>query len=171
MVIPELIRLLKERGIEEDEGRCHCYGCLRLYEPYDSGPKPWKPGRYGYLEQAVPLLPVIGCWTNVCAKNSRILRCASLTTAVNVHMAHIDIHFTHSVNGVAALHTDILKKSELHNFMSCIRSVLTTRPTESRSEDGSWTAIRVFRPYYEDDRGRLEKGCRRIEKIAGLQEG
>ena len=38
------------------------------------------------------------------------------THQIRVHMAHMDIHFTHSTNGVAALHTEILKNSELHGF-------------------------------------------------------
>ena len=37
-----------------------------------------------------------------------------------VHMAHMDIHFTHSTNGVAALHTEILKNSELHGFLRAV---------------------------------------------------
>ena len=45
----------------------------------------------------------------------------SLNKGDRVHMAHIDIHYGFSVNGVAALHTDILKKNELNNFYRLIR--------------------------------------------------
>lgn len=116
MVIPELIRLLKERGIEEDEAVvivtdvCAYTNHTILAEALETWPL-W------YLEQAVPqLLPVIRMLDERVREKFEDPSVRIIDDSSNVHMAHIDIHFTHSVNGVAALHTDILKKSELHNF-------------------------------------------------------
>lgn len=53
-----------------------------------------------------------------------------------VHMAHMDIHFTHSTNGVAALHTEILKNSELHGFYELYPEKFTTKPTALLSAAG-----------------------------------
>lgn len=53
-----------------------------------------------------------------------------------VHMAHIDIHYGYSVNGVAAIHTEILKQSELNHFTRFTLKSSTTRPTVSPSADG-----------------------------------
>ena len=57
-----------------------------------------------------------------------------------VHMAHMDIHFTHSTNGVAALHTEILKNPSCTAFTSCTRKSSTIRPTASPSAAGCWNA-------------------------------
>ena len=51
-------------------------------------------------------------------------------------MAHIDIHYGFSVNGVAALHTEILKNSELNNFYKIYPRSLITKQTELHLEDG-----------------------------------
>lgn len=59
-----------------------------------------------------------------------------------VHMANMDIHFTHSTNGVAALHTEILKIQNCTAFMNCTRRNSTTRPTVLRSAAGCWNVIR-----------------------------
>ena len=56
-------------------------------------------------------------------------RVAILDAGDRVHMAHMDIHFTHSTNGVAALHTEILKTSELKPFYDPTPKNSTTRPT------------------------------------------
>lgn len=60
-----------------------------------------------------------------------------------VHMAHMDIHFTHSTNGVAALHTEILKIPSCTASMSCTRKSSTTRPTASPSAAGCWNVTRA----------------------------
>ena len=116
LVIPELIRLLGERGIDEDEAIeivtkvCGYTNHTILAEALEKWP-------IGYLEQAVPhLLPIIRRLDEV-AKG----RCGDPFTHVIdgagfVHMANLDIHFSHSVNGVARLHTEILKNSELAPF-------------------------------------------------------
>ena len=63
-----------------------------------------------------------------------------------VHMAHIDIHYGFSVNGVAKLHTEILMQEELKSFTAFILKNLTIKPTALRSEGGYCTAIRHWPP-------------------------
>lgn len=116
MVIPELIRLLEERGITFEEAvqivtdTCAYTNHTILSEALEKWPE-------SFLEKVVPqLLPVI-------RRLDALARTRTDNEAVSiidqnrlVHMAHMDIHFSHSTNGVAALHTEILKNSELHDF-------------------------------------------------------
>ena len=115
MVIPELIRLLMERGIEIDEAidivskTCAYTNHTILAEALEKWP-------IGYMEKAVPqLMPIIYELNNRVNKKFRDKSVAIIKDGC-VHMAHIDIHYGFSVNGVAYLHTEILKNSELNNF-------------------------------------------------------
>ena len=115
MIIPELIRQLQERGILMDEairivsGVCAYTNHTILAEALEKWP-------VSFLEKAVPqLMPVIlELHNRICRK------VADPSTYIVkdglVHMAHMDIHYGFSVNGVAYLHTEILKNTELHNF-------------------------------------------------------
>lgn len=116
MVIPEMIRLLMERGILMDEAveivsrTCAYTNHTILAEALEKWP-------IHYLEKAVPqLMPIIY------ELNSRVMKKYDdksvyiIDDERRVHMAHIDIHYGYSVNGVAYLHTEILKNSELNNF-------------------------------------------------------
>ena len=116
MVIPELIRLLMQRGILMDEAieivskTCAYTNHTILAEALEKWP-------IRFLEKAVPqLLPIIY------ELNSRVVRkyddksVAIIDDEKRVHMAHMDIHYGYSVNGVAYLHTEILKNTELNNF-------------------------------------------------------
>ena len=116
MVIPELIRLLEERGIEEDEAVkivtdvCGYTNHTILAEALETWPR-------HFLEQAVPfLLPIIDMLDKRVKKAYKDPTVWISDKDGNVHMAHMDIHFSHSTNGVAALHTEILKNSELKAF-------------------------------------------------------
>ena len=116
MVIPELIRLLMERGIEMDEAidivskTCAYTNHTILAEALEKWP-------IGYMEKAVPqLMPIIYELNNRVNKKFRDKSVAIIDEDGCVHMAHIDIHYGFSVNGVAYLHTEILKNSELNNF-------------------------------------------------------
>ena len=116
MVIPELIRLLGEKGIEFDEAveivtkTCAYTNHTILAEALEKWPR-------AYLEAAVPqLMPIIEKLDAVVAKRTEDKSLAIIDKDGKVHIAHMDIHFTHSTNGVAALHTQILKDSELHGF-------------------------------------------------------
>ena len=115
MVIPELIRLLQERGILIDEAIsivskvCAYTNHTILAEALEKWP-------IYFLEKAVPqLMPIIRELDNrvrakVADESTYIIKDGL------VHMAHMDIHYGYSVNGVAYLHTEILKNSELNNF-------------------------------------------------------
>ena len=115
MVIPELIRLLQEKGILMDEAIeivskvCAYTNHTILAEALEKWP-------ISFLEKAVPqLMPIIRELDNkvrakVADESTYIIKDGL------VHMAHMDIHFGYSVNGVAYLHTEILKNTELNNF-------------------------------------------------------
>ena len=115
MVIPELIRLLQEKGILMDEAIeivskvCAYTNHTILAEALEKWP-------ISFLEKAVPqLMPIIRELDNkVRAKVSD--ESTYIIKDGLVHMAHMDIHYGYSVNGVAYLHTEILKNSELNNF-------------------------------------------------------
>ncbi len=116
MIIPELIRLLMERGILMDEAidivskTCAYTNHTILAEALEKWP-------VHYLEKAVPqLMPVIYELNNRVIKKYRDESVYIIDNDKRVHMAHIDIHYGYSVNGVAYLHTEILKDSELKNF-------------------------------------------------------
>ena len=116
MVIPELIRLLTERGIDFDEAAaivsktCAYTNHTILAEALEKWP-------IRDLEEVVPnLLPIIRKLDEKLNKKYKDEKLAIIDKNDRVHMAHMDIHFGFSVNGVAALHTEILKKSELKAF-------------------------------------------------------
>ena len=116
MVIPELIRLLCEKGIHFDEAVnivtkvCAYTNHTILSEALEKWPK-------HYLQTVVPqLIPIIEHLDSVAKERTDDVSTAIIDEHQTVHMAHMDIHFTHSTNGVASLHTEILKDSELHPF-------------------------------------------------------
>jgi starch phosphorylase len=116
MVIPELIRLLLLRDINIDEAidivskMCAYTNHTILAEALETWPI-W------YLEKVVPqLIPVIKMLDVKAKEKYGDERVAIIDKDQRVHMAHIDIHYGFSVNGVAALHTEILEKSELKPF-------------------------------------------------------
>lgn len=116
MVIPELIRLLGERGIAFDEAAkivtktCAYTNHTILAEALEKWP-------LDYLEEAVPqLIPIIRRLDEKVKQHYTEERVAIIDRENRVHMAHMDIHYGFSVNGVAALHTEILKNSELKPF-------------------------------------------------------
>lgn len=116
MVIPEMIRLLVLKGIEMNDAirivsrMCAYTNHTILAEALEKWPM-W------YLEKVVPqLIPVIKM-LDVKAKEKYNDPSVAIIDKNNVvHMAHIDIHYSYSVNGVAYLHTEILKNTELKPF-------------------------------------------------------
>lgn len=116
MVIPELIRLLQQRGFTMDEAirvvsrTCAYTNHTILAEALEKWP-------IDYLEEVVPhLLPIIFELDARAKAKYKDEKVAIIDKDKRVHMAHMDIHYGFSVNGVAALHTEILKKSELKAF-------------------------------------------------------
>ena len=116
MVIPELIRLLGEKGIEIDEAigivtkTCAYTNHTILAEALEKWP-------IAYLEKVVPqLMPIIRELDNKVKSKYDDEKVFIIDNENRVHMAHMDIHYGFSVNGVAALHTEILKDEELNPF-------------------------------------------------------
>lgn len=116
MVIPELIRLLMEKGFNMDTAidvvskTCAYTNHTILAEALEKWP-------ISYLEKVVPhLLPIIHELDARVRRDYHDESVYIIDKNKRVHMAHIDIHFGTAVNGVAALHTEILKESELKPF-------------------------------------------------------
>ncbi len=116
MVIPELIRLMVERGLEMDDAieavtrACAYTNHTILAEALEKWP-------ISYLKKAVPqLIPIIEVLDDKVRRKYGDGSVYIIDREERVHMAHIDIHYSSSVNGVASLHTDILKNVELNNF-------------------------------------------------------
>ncbi|MCI9060215.1 MAG: glycogen/starch/alpha-glucan phosphorylase [Lachnospiraceae bacterium] len=116
MVIPELIRLLMERGIRMGDAidivskTCAYTNHTILAEALEKWPM-------DYLNQAVPqLMPIIRELDTIVKDKFQDKSVAIIDDSNRVHMAHMDIHYGYSVNGVAYLHTEILKKNELNHF-------------------------------------------------------
>ena len=116
MVIPELIRLLGQKGIGMDEAieivtkTCAYTNHTILAEALEKWP-------IDYLEKAVPqLMPIIRELDNRVKAKYDDEKVYIIDDERRVHMANMDIHYGYSVNGVAALHTEILKEVELKPF-------------------------------------------------------
>ena len=117
MVIPELIRILtEEKAMDMDEAidivskTCAYTNHTILAEALEKWP-------LEYLEQVVPqLIPIIKELDARVRKKFKDKKVQIIDKDKRVHMAHIDIHYGFSVNGVAALHTEILKETELNHF-------------------------------------------------------
>ena len=117
MVIPELVRILtQDKGFSMDEAigvvskTCAYTNHTILAEALEKWP-------LAYLEKVVPqLVPIIKELDVRVRKLYPNEKVQIIDRDKRVHMAHIDIHYGFSVNGVAALHTEILKETELHDF-------------------------------------------------------
>lgn len=117
MIIPELIRILTEEkafsmneAIEIVSKTCAYTNHTILAEALEKWP-------LSYLEKVVPqLVPIIKELHERVAKKFNDPKVQIIDKHKRVHMAHIDIHYGFSVNGVAAIHTEILKESELKHF-------------------------------------------------------
>lgn len=116
MIIPELIRLMTAEGISMDDAinevtnTCAYTNHTILAEALEKWPM-------AFMRKAVPqLVPIIEELDRRVKEKTSDSRTWILDNEDRVHMAHIDIHYGYSVNGVAALHTEILKSSELKPF-------------------------------------------------------
>ncbi len=116
MVIPELIRLLMERGLPMDDAiaavqkTCAYTNHTILAEALEKWP-------LSYLKKAVPqLVPIIEVLDSRIRRKFDDKSVYLIDSDERVHMAHLDIHCCFSVNGVASLHTQILKETELRHF-------------------------------------------------------
>ena len=117
MVIPELIRILvddkaftMDEAIEVVSRTCAYTNHTILAEALEKWP-------LKYLEKVVPqLVPIIKELDKRVAAKYKDSKVQIIDEDDRVHMAHIDIHYGFSVNGVAAIHTEILKNTELNAF-------------------------------------------------------
>lgn len=117
MVIPELIRILvhdkaftMDEAIEVVSKTCAYTNHTILAEALEKWP-------LSYLEKVVPqLVPIIKELSDRVAKKYDDPKVQIIDESGRVHMAHMDIHYGFSVNGVAAIHTEILKNTELNAF-------------------------------------------------------
>ncbi len=117
MVIPELIRILTwDEGFTIDDAikvvsrTCAYTNHTILAEALEKWP-------LDYLQRVVPqLVPIIKELSARITKLNKDPKVQIIDDEKRVHMAHIDIHYGYSVNGVAAIHTDILKNTELNAF-------------------------------------------------------
>ncbi len=116
MVIPELIRLLTKNGIDMDEAieittkTCAYTNHTILSEALEKWP-------VSFIKKVAPQLVPIIRELDLCVKDQFEDESVYIMDEEDlVHMAHMDIHYSHSVNGVAYLHTEILKNNELNSF-------------------------------------------------------
>lgn len=116
LIIPELIYQLMQEGIHMKEAvrivekTCAYTNHTILAEALETWPM-------SYLETVVPhLCGILQALDTAADQRSSAAAVALIDADNRMHMAHMDIHFGKSVNGVAALHTEILKQSELHAF-------------------------------------------------------
>ena len=117
MIIPELIRILvtdkaftMDEAIEVVSRTCAYTNHTILAEALEKWP-------LDYLEKVVPqLVPIIKELDKRVRAKYKDEKVQIIDKDKRVHMAHIDIHYGFSVNGVAAIHTDILKNTELKHF-------------------------------------------------------
>jgi starch phosphorylase len=116
LIIPELIRLMMKEGITIKEAirivskTCAYTNHTILAEALEKWPM-------HYLEEIVPqLIPIIEALDAVAGERSSNEKTAIIDKDQLVHMASMDIHFGYAINGVAAIHTDILKNTELKDF-------------------------------------------------------
>ena len=117
MIIPELIRILVEdkaftmdEAIEVVSKTCAYTNHTILAEALEKWP-------YAYLQKVVPqLIPIIDELDKRVKAKYKDPKVQIIDKDKRVHMAHMDIHYGFSVNGVAAIHTQILEDTELHHF-------------------------------------------------------
>ncbi|HFI0163182.1 TPA: glycogen/starch/alpha-glucan family phosphorylase [Streptococcus suis] len=117
LVIPELIRLLTEKhGLEFAEAVAIVKN-MTGYTNHTILAEALEKWPLSFLEEVVPhLVDIIKELDALVAKEVSDVALHIIDESGRVHMAHMDIHFSNSVNGVAALHTEILKNSELKGF-------------------------------------------------------
>ncbi|MCI8339290.1 MAG: glycogen/starch/alpha-glucan phosphorylase [Lachnospiraceae bacterium] len=171
MVIPELIRLLMERGIAIGEAMeivsktCAYTNHTILAEALEKWP-------LDFLWKVVPqLIPIIYALDNEVRKKYDDTSVYIIDDARRVHMAHIDMHYGYSINGVAYLHTEILKNSELNNFYKIY-------PEKFNNKTNGIT-FRRWLLHCNEDLAKLitqtigdgyKKDAKELEKLQGYQE-
>ena len=178
MVIPELIRLLMQEGltmkqaIEITSKTCAYTNHTILAEALEKWPM-------YYLEEIVPqLVPIIEALDAVASERCADEKVAIIDSNKTVHMAHMDIHFGFSINGVAAIHTDILKDTELHDFYKLYpthfnnktNGVTFRRWLLSCNEELTAFIDKLIGEGYKEDANKLEELQKFVDDDAVLEE-
>ena len=116
MLIPELIRQLTEEGLDFDKA-VDVVSKICAYTTHTILAEALEKWPLSYLKEIVPqLVPIIEILDDRARRRTDDLSTAIIDSGDTVHMAHIDLHYGFSVNGVAKIHTRILKETELANF-------------------------------------------------------
>lgn len=165
MVIPELIRLLMLKGFNMDTAidvvrkTCAYTNHTILSEALEKWP-------VAYLEKVVPhLMPIIRELDARVKRDYSDEKVTIIDGQDRVHMAHIDIHYGYSVNGVAALHTEILEESELkpfydiypQKFNNKTNGITFRRWLVHCNHELAQYIEELIGPGYKEDAGELEK--------------
>jgi starch phosphorylase len=116
MIIPELIRILTQKGVAIDEAidavtkTCAYTNHTILAEALEK----WE---ISFIKKVAPqIVPIIEILDDRVRRKYDNNSVNIIDKNEKIHMANMDIHYSKSVNGVAALHTEILKETELNNF-------------------------------------------------------
>ena len=178
MVIPELIRLLMQEGLTMKQAiditskTCAYTNHTILAEALEKWPM-------YYLEEIVPqLVPIIEALDAVASERCADEKVAIIDSNKTVHMAHMDIHFGFSINGVAAIHTDILKDTELHDFYKLYpthfnnktNGVTFRRWLLSCNEELTAFIDKLIGEGYKEDANKLEELQKFVDDDAVLEE-
>lgn len=116
LVIPELIYQLMKHGILMKDAIRITSNCC-AYTNHTILAEALEKWPVSYLSRIVPhLMPIIEALDALVAEKHNQADVQIIDENNLVHMARIDIHYSYSVNGVAAIHTDILKNTELKDF-------------------------------------------------------
>ena len=117
MIIPELIRILVEEKAFTIDEAIEVVSKTCAYTNHTILAEALEKWHYAYLEKVVPqLIPVIDELDKRIKAKYKDPKVQIIDKDKRVHMAHMDIHYGFSVNGVAAIHTQILEETELHHF-------------------------------------------------------
>ena len=173
MVIPELIRILVEdkafamdEAIEVVRQTCAYTNHTILAEALEKWP-------LAYLEKVVPkLVPIIReLDKRVRKKYPKNRNVWIIDKDDKVHMAHIDIHYGFSVNGVAAIHTEILKNTELHDFYKLYPEKFNNKTNGITFRRWLLSCNRELTAYLESLIGKgFEKNAGELEKLLAFEE-
>ena len=165
MVIPELTRLLLERGLSMDEA-LHQVAHACAYTNHTILAEALEKWPMAYIRTVAPQLePILRELDRRAKSVFPDPRLAIIDDHDTVHMAHMDIHYSYSVNGVAALHTQILCKSELkpfadvypHKFNNKTNGITLRRWLEACNPRLARLIDQCVGPEWRRDASRLEK--------------
>ena len=172
MVIPELIRILMEEkaftmdeAIEVVSRTCAYTNHTILAEALEKWP-------LAYLEKVVPqLVPIIKELDKRVAAKYKDPKVQIIDKDNRVHMAHIDIHYGFSVNGVAAIHTEILKETELKHFYDIYPEKFNNKTNGITFRRWLLSCNRELASFLSETIGEsYKKDAMRLEKLLEFQE-